>query len=674
MLFYYDLEVFPNYFSAFFISEDGMDTYLFEKYEGVDHLKELSTFVTRLPDLTLVGYNSIAYDDVMLAAIIEKPEMTNRQLFSVSSLIIRTDNKKDLPGALSQIAFAERCWYTIDLLKLLQVNMNMPSLKHCSIHLEHPRLQDLPLPFDKNIKLKDIPVVREYNENDVIITRKILEVPAVKEAIELRLKMGEVYGVDLRSAGDSKISNVIFQARYGTPEVRATRRDIIYGRDLIPPTLDFRTAELQLVLNKLNTMVLVETEPYKHMAYYDVDGTRISAEVGADEYDTEEVQGAKFNHSFMFNGVKFVMGQGGLHTDDPPRRISPANDTILRDADVGSYYPSMILQYELVPEHLDKVKFLQVYRAIVVERLEGKHSGDKVKADGLKIAINGAFGKLNFPYFWLYDPLAFYRVTLYGQLFLLDLIEKFYLAGIQCISANTDGVVCHFPKEKEDEYFAVCDEWQKRTGMNLEYTDYDLMVQLNVNSYLSHAVHEITYNDDGLRVVKDIDKLKMKKDFESGKKLQKQTFVRGYQAPVIALALKEYFVNNVPPEVFIREHNNIHDFFYTQRAGAKFSLYYRTLNGADKLQKTNRYYVSTSGGTLVKRDETEIQNVGIIAGSFKSTRETSILQGKYVRIMNDVPKEFPSTIDYNYYIAQVRTIIGKIEPKKVRRTIFDLQG
>lgn len=52
---------------------------------------------------------------------------------------------------------------------------------------------------------------------------------------------------------------------------------------------------------------------------------------------------------------------------------------ILRDSDVASYYPSMILKYRIVPEHLDEEKFLTTYDRIIKERLEAKQNGNKVK-------------------------------------------------------------------------------------------------------------------------------------------------------------------------------------------------------------------------------------------------------------------------------------------------------
>ena len=89
---------------------------------------------------------------------------------------------------------------------------------------------------------------------------------------------------------------------------------------------------------------------------------------------------------------KYKMGIGGLHSMEKCAAHEPDDDEFLLDFDVASYYPSIILKCGLFPKHLGP-KFLKVYRAIVEERLEAKAAGDKVRANTLKITVNGSFGK-----------------------------------------------------------------------------------------------------------------------------------------------------------------------------------------------------------------------------------------------------------------------------------------
>lgn len=651
MIFYWDIETFKNFFSVLFISEDYTDEYIFIKYKDRDDIPALCQFVSQ-PGLVLIGYNSTFYDDFMMKAVLKKPDITNRQLYNTSKKLIETRKLSDLPKGMKDIAYAETPWTTVDLMAVLKINTNRPSLKHCAIHLEHDKLEDLPKSPDADVEPHEVDTIIKYNRNDVVITGKLWNLLKIQEAINLRRKMGEKYGVSLLSADDSKIGNVILESAYGTPERRATRRELIKGVDLIPPGLSFETEVMQAVLHKIERLTLVEvktkTDKFIHLVY---------------------PRRTKFEIKFEFNGLGFKMAKGGLHSDDPPRTLTSTDTLKYRDADVGSYYPMLRQVYKLVPEHLDKERFLEVDKMLIETRLEAKHSGDKVTADGLKICINGIFGKYNYDGFWLYDPLCLYQTTIYGQLFLLKLIEMLHLGGIKTVSANTDGIVCEIPDYLEDDYYRICKEWEVITGMSLEYNDYKKLVTLNVNSYMGIMVNG-----------KDP---KTKKDFSDNKKLEKSSFVKGYQAPVIAIALQRYFEHGTLPETTIMGHTNIHDFFYTQKTGGKFYMVFVTSDGVEiRLQKTNRFYITFSGGVLVKKDKTKYELVDDDDSDddwyfddeySETTRETSIWKGQYVHVLNDIPEnrdDLPE-IKRQFYVDKVWDIIKKIEPEEPELSIFD---
>jgi hypothetical protein len=553
-------------------------------------------------------------------------------LYRLSSEIIEGEYSK----LLKDLIKAETPYRSADLMALLEVNMTRPSLKHCAIHLRHDKLQDLPLKPSTRVKLNQIPEIMSYNRNDVLITGKIWTLPAVVSAIEMREVQGEKYGVDLISANDSKIGNVVLEAAYGVPKKRGTRREIIRGRDLIPPTLRFQTDTMLGVQKAIEELILIEVETKKgnhtHLTY---------------------PKRKKFEYIFTFDGTTYKLAKGGLHSDDKPRILRSGNGVVYRDADVGSYYPSLRQRYNLFPAHLDRARFKEIDARLITERLTAKHKGDKITADTLKITINGIFGKYNYEHFWLYDPLPFYQTTLYGQLLLLMLIEMLYMQGIRTVSANTDGIVCEIPDSKEQVYYETCKEWERQTGMGLEYSDYEMLVTLNVNSYLA---------------IKTGGKVKTKKDFSDNRVLTKQTFVKGYNAPIIATALQAYFKDGITPSETIMRCDDPMDFLFTQRTGKKFNLYYRLPNGRESLlQKTNRYYIANSGGTLVKRDKTRYT---ILDKQTTATRETAIWKGEAVFVYNDVTAHRPP-IRKQFYIDKVQRIIDKIEPKK-KLSIFDI--
>src|SRR5690606_22672336 len=74
------------------------------------------------------------------------------------------------------------------------------------------------------------------------------------------------------------------------------------------------------------------------------------------------------------NGTVYTMGIGGLHSTESSIAHHTDQNYILIDKDVESFYPRIILNQGMFPEHLGPV-FLQVYRTIVDRRLEAKAAG-----------------------------------------------------------------------------------------------------------------------------------------------------------------------------------------------------------------------------------------------------------------------------------------------------------
>ena len=213
---------------------------------------------------------------------------------------------------------------------------------------------------------------------------------------------------------------------------------------------------------------------------------------------------------------------------------------------MASYYPSIMIKNKIKPAHLDN-KFIRILQKITQERLDAKRSGDKVKADGLKITINSIFGKLGSSTFWLEDARAMLTVTVSGQLYLLMLIEALTLAGMTVISANTDGIVTKIPAELEEKYQEVCTWWQKKTGFELEQTNYTLYIRSDVNNYITQKADGKT-KEKG-RYVKDID------------------LKKGYKHPIVPRCLYEYFINGKAVDKTLAESQDILDFCISQKSG-----------------------------------------------------------------------------------------------------------
>ena len=60
--------------------------------------------------------------------------------------------------------------------------------------------------------------------------------------------------------------------------------------------------------------------------------------------------------------------------------------------DVSSFYPAIMCEYKIKPEHLQD-EFIDILDKLREERLVAKELGDKTKAESYKIVVNSTFGK-----------------------------------------------------------------------------------------------------------------------------------------------------------------------------------------------------------------------------------------------------------------------------------------
>ena len=151
-----------------------------------------------------------------------------------------------------------------------------------------------------------------------------------------------------------------------------------------------------------------------------------------------------------------------------------------------SYYPNLAIQNRFYPEHLGE-EFCDIYLDVYNTRSQAKTKAKKEKDPiaiainaGLKLGLNGTYGKSNSPYSFFYDPLYTLKTTINGQLFLCMLAEK--LADIsEIIQVNTDGITIKVNKELEKEVYNICKKWEQLTKLELEYAYYNKMVIRDVD-------------------------------------------------------------------------------------------------------------------------------------------------------------------------------------------------
>ena len=604
MVWIYDIETFVNYFSVIFKNPKSKEVKEFIIFKERNDFEQIVTFITDR-NKWLVGYNSYNFDNQLLSY------MYNNQLgmMDLSSDIICNSIYKVAKAIISEESYSEYKYNLpfqfIDLMKA--GNLMMKSLKLVGVSLKWHKLQDLPIDWDKEITKEDVEMMKLYNLNDVEMTEKLYN--HLQEALKMRFDISKKYNINAYTESDSGIANKLLEKFYkettkldpkAFKQLR-TNRPLIRFRDVVFPNIHFKSEILDQLLTDINEFTYYESKPF-------------------------------FNKSIVYGGIKYKLGIGGLHSQDKGGIFEANNKEEIIDADISSYYPNIIINHNIHPKHLSE-KFIHKYEEIKELRLKAKKKGDMTTSDTLKITINSVFGKMLFKNHWLYDPLAGLKITINGQLYLLMLIEQLVIAGFNVISANTDGIIAIIPKDKKYLYNKICQDWEKQTNFDLEYTHYSKYIRKDVNNYIS-----ITTN---------------------GKEKQKGIFFRridlkkGFDKPIISLALFNYFIHDISIGKTITNHTDIYDFCVAKKIDNKFKNEFVTLkNGTkkvDELQKSVRFYVSTDGGKLYKRDD--------------ENKVIDYCVNKRVTIFNDFTKKKMSNynIDYNYYIGEAYKIIHQIK-------------
>jgi len=104
----------------------------------------------------------------------------------------------------------------------------------------------------------------------------------------------------------------------------------------------------------------------------------------------------------------------------------------------------------------------------------------------LKLAPNRTYGKSNDKYSVFYDPKFTTSITINGQLSLLMLADRLLkIQKLKLVQLNTDGLTVAMTRDTEEQYNAICTQWQKDVKLELEFVDYQSMYIRDVNNYIA---------------------------------------------------------------------------------------------------------------------------------------------------------------------------------------------
>ena len=286
-------------------------------------------------------------------------------------------------------------------------------------------------------------------------------------------------------------------------------------------------------------------------------------------------------------GVQHVYGWGGIHGARENYFDQSTEEMKIVDIDVGSYYPSMMLEYGYISRSIPSAEgYANVYNT----RIKAKHEGDDETAGALKLVLNSTYGAMKNQYNPLYDPRGANHICITGQLLLTDLIEKLEdVEGFSLIQSNTDGLMIKFPVANEKQINKIVEEWEQRTRLNMEYTEIHRIAQKDVNNYIVQdgATYLIR---DGVKTFTKEDKLKINTKGGYVSLWQGGSF-KNNSLIIVHKAIVEYFMNSVPVEDTINKAENIFDFQMICKTGGTFQNTVWAV-GDDQItvQRVNRVY------------------------------------------------------------------------------------
>ena len=223
----------------------------------------------------------------------------------------------------------------------------------------------------------------------------------------------------------------------------------------------------------------------------------------------------------------------------------------------------------------------QIYADMLEQRMKAKKSGDKATANALKLVANTTYGATLNKYNALFDPLMGRSVCITGQLFLLELANHLRADcnTLEIIQLNTDGIMVSFDDSEYPKVLEITQEWEQRTGFELEEDKIKAIIQKDVNNYV-----EIPYEGEP----------KIKGGYLVRGIAPAGAFNINNNATIVAKAIVEYFTKGTEVEITIGECTDIFQFQLIAKAGSKYKEAYHLVDGKqESIQKVNRVYATT---------------------------------------------------------------------------------
>ena len=327
-------------------------------------------------------------------------------------------------------------------------------------------------------------------------------------------------------------------------------------------------------------------------------------------------------------GVPHVFAWGGLHGAIPQY----FGEGSFINVDVASYYPSLMLVYKWLSRNVaDPGKYAEIYHT----RLKLKAEKNPMQQP-YKIVLNSTYGAMKDRHNAMYDPRQANNVCVGGQLLLLDLIERLE-DHCDIIQSNTDGILVKLRHDDDFELIDdICWEWEKRTGMRLEFDEFQRVFQKDVNNYLIVPAGPL------------LDE-KGKPRWKCKGAYVKKLSDLDYDLPIVNRAIVNYFLHDIPPEQTIMECSDLRDFQKVVKVSSKYKYaIYSPVITLEKIRddKGRLKTVKRFSGGEVQTDKT----FRVFASTDHSKGGIFKVSGKIVKGREKNPEQFANTPEHCFIV------------------------
>lgn len=662
----FDIEVYPNIFTCYFINAvTGQEAY-YEISDRIDQSQQLLEVLKWLSTsgCYMVGFNNDGYDYPVLHEFMLNPNIGYAGIYAKSDSMIS--------GPYNP--FGHKIWDNDKFIRQIDLYMihhfdnanRRTSLKQIEFARRSEEVGDLPYHPGTMLNNHQKDELIKYNRKDVIETIGFLN--ESWEELEFRAEMTEKMGFSFMNFNDTKLGKQYFIAELekrhpgicydkssGKREPRQTIRPVIDLAECIPDYVRFSTPEFDRMLRFFKSQKITKTK------------------------------GVFDEATCVVDGLEYKFGTGGLHASVSNTYFVADDYWAILDADFASWYPKLAISHGLFPEHLG-AEFCVIYEEFYQMRTQFKKGTTLNKA--LKLGLNGVYGDSNSKYSPFFDSKYTMSITLAGQLILCLLIEKLsVIPQFKMIQANTDGITMILPRHHLEWCKQLSDEFSKFVNIELEYAEYSRMWVRDVNNYVAE------YDGGGQKRIGKYEHIFA----ENGGRLG---WHQDRSAVVVSRAATEYLTKGTKIETTIKGCLDPYDFMIFVKVGSKDKLlnqdgreyqrrcrFYAGINGdfIHKLSPPTGVYGTWKKSPKARKEDYErhiethkneamadvnsdYDSQGVPYNEALHTknrskheiRETAIKKGWPMTECNDMRTFDRSNLNYDYYITKARDLVDEM--------------